>query len=149
MNFRLIQCDATGNPVEPIANLPPEIAENCKAASPFFESVGFDPPWVGFIAVADGVAVGGGAFKGPPKSGKVEIAYYMLSEFQNRGFGTETARQLVAIAHAAAPEVQVTAQTLPEPSASTSILQKLGFNNVGTIEHPDDGPVWEWHFVRG
>lgn len=35
-------------------------------------------------------------------------------------------------------------QTLPEENASTSILKKLGFRLVGTVEHPEDGPVWEW-----
>ena len=149
MNFRLIQCDITGAPVEPIENLAPALVEVFGVTATYFESVGYIPPWVGYLAVADGVAVGAGAFKGPPKSSKVEIAYYTLPEFQNRGFGAETARQLVDIAHAATPAVQVIAQTLPTPSASTSILQKLGFRNVGTIDHPEDGPVWEWCLERG
>jgi [ribosomal protein S5]-alanine N-acetyltransferase len=38
----------------------------------------------------------------------------------------------------------VAAQTLPEESASTSVLKKLGFRLVGQVEHPEDMPVWEW-----
>ena len=42
----------------------------------------------------------------------------------------------------------VFAQTLPEESASTSILRKLGFRLLGRVEHPEDGPVWEWELGR-
>jgi hypothetical protein len=38
----------------------------------------------------------------------------------------------------------VFAQTLPEENASTAILKKLGFTLVGSVQHPDDGTVWEW-----
>jgi len=33
---------------------------------------------------------------------------------------------------------------LPEENASTSVLKKLRFRLVGTVEHPEDGLVWEW-----
>ena len=42
------------------------------------------------------------------------------------------------------PTVTVAAQTLPEENASTSVLKKLRFRLTGTLEHPDDGLVWEW-----
>jgi hypothetical protein len=38
----------------------------------------------------------------------------------------------------------VAAQTLPEENASTSVLKKLQFSFVGSVEHPEDGLVWEW-----
>jgi len=41
-------------------------------------------------------------------------------------------------------KVLIAAQTLPQESASTTILQRLGFALVGTVDHPEDGPVWEW-----
>jgi RimJ/RimL family protein N-acetyltransferase len=41
--------------------------------------------------------------------------------------------------------VVVAAQTLPEHNASHRILEKLGFWHVDTIDHPEDGTVWEWH----
>jgi hypothetical protein len=40
--------------------------------------------------------------------------------------------------------VTVAAQTLPEENASTSVLQKLRFRLVGSVEHSEDGLVWEW-----
>ena len=27
---------------------------------------------------------------------------------------------------------------------SIKILRKPGFKNVATLQHPEDGPVWEW-----
>lgn len=60
------------------------------------------------------------------------------------GIATSIARELVAVAKIAAPEITVTAQTLPERNASTRILEKLGFALRGTVVHPEDGEVWEW-----
>jgi hypothetical protein len=44
--------------------------------------------------------------------------------------------------------VTVAAQTLPEENASTSILKKLKFSFVGSVEHPEDGLVWEWQLSK-
>jgi RimJ/RimL family protein N-acetyltransferase len=45
----------------------------------------------------------------------------------------------------AAPEVhRIRAHTLPEPNASTRILEKLGFLKSGDAMDPDAGPVWRW-----
>jgi RimJ/RimL family protein N-acetyltransferase len=54
------------------------------------------------------------------------------------------ATELTRMATATVPAVVVAAQTLPEDNASTSVLKKLGFLMVGTIDHPEDGLVWEW-----
>lgn len=48
------------------------------------------------------------------------------------------------IAQATDKGLTMIAQTLPEENASTSILKKLGFSMIGTVEHPDNGLVWEW-----
>jgi hypothetical protein len=42
----------------------------------------------------------------------------------------------------------VFAQTLPERNASHRILEKLGFEAVGTINHPEDGEVLEWQWKK-
>lgn len=41
-------------------------------------------------------------------------------------------------------KVLIAAQTLPQEGASTTILPRLGFTLVGTVDYPEDGPVWEW-----
>ncbi|MEZ5501059.1 MAG: hypothetical protein R3E77_16705 [Steroidobacteraceae bacterium] len=36
------------------------------------------------------------------------------------------------------------ALTLPQQSASTGILKRLGFRLRQSIDHPEDGEVWKW-----
>jgi hypothetical protein len=54
---------------------------------------------------------------------------------------------LVAIAASHDPAVLVTAQTLCERNASHRVLEKLGFRDIGTVEHPQDGTVLEWELT--
>lgn len=110
----------------------------------WYAKVGYVPPWTGYFAVTAGIAVGGGGFKEAPKDGRVEIAYFTVPEFEGRGFATRTASALVAIARLADPRLVIAAQTLPAENASTAILRKLGFRLDRTIDHPEDGKVWEW-----
>jgi RimJ/RimL family protein N-acetyltransferase len=102
-------------------------------------------PWGGYAAWVEGVQIGECAFKSAPIDGRVEIAYHTFDGFEQRGFATEMARALVGIARAAQPGVVVIAQTLSEINASTKILTKIGFTCQGTIQHPEDGEVLEWH----
>lgn len=144
MTFSLIRCAADGSPVEAVTALPAEIAANCASTADLYRRVGFIEPWVGYVAVAAGSAVGGGAFVGPPRDNRVEIAYYTLKEFEGRGFATQTAAALVAIARRALPGIVIAAFTLPGQNASTRILQRLGFMQFGNARDPDAGDVWEW-----
>jgi RimJ/RimL family protein N-acetyltransferase len=100
------------------------------------------------IRTADGVHVGQCGFKGPPKAGVVEIAYCIEPDFEGRGYATEAARALVAIAFAS-PEVRtVIAHTIAATNASSRVLQKAGFRNVGEVIDPEDGVVWRWERPR-
>ena len=109
-----------------------------------FEKVGFVPPWVGYIAIEDSVPVGTCAFKTPPVDGRVEIAYGTMPGFEGQGVATSMASKLLQIARQEDESVAIFAQTLPEVNASTSILKRLGFKMVRTVNHPEDGMVWEW-----
>jgi len=144
MTISLVRCTADGKPVEPIMTLPAEIAANCATTADLYRRVGFVEPWVGYVAVDAGSAVGGGAFVGPPRENRVEIAYYTLKVFEGRGYATQTATGLVAIARQTQSGVVITAFTLPEKNASTSILERLGFELFGSARDPDAGDVWEW-----
>jgi RimJ/RimL family protein N-acetyltransferase len=42
----------------------------------------------------------------------------------------------------------VRAHTLPEENASVSLLRRLGFAWFGTVDDPEDGPVWRWELSR-
>lgn len=113
--------------------------------------IGATSPWGGYLTVAvrDGTVVGGGGFKGNPTAeGTVEIAYFTFPEYEGRGFGSATARALVAIAEADPAVRDVIAHTLPTPGASTRILERVGFAPVADVVDPDDGPVWRWRRGR-
>lgn len=140
----LLLIDRSGGVALPVESLPDLIKKNCKATESFYRMAGFEPPWVGYVAVAEGRPIGGGAFKGPPRANRVEIAYYTLPAFEGRGYASATARALVRIALDAIPTITVAAQTLPTPNASNALLTKLGFSLQGVVLHPEDGEVWEW-----
>ena len=142
-SVRLLPIDESGHVDLPA--MPDAMRENCELTAGFYKVVGFNPPWIGYVAVADGQPVGGGAFKGAPAANRVEIAYYTLGGLEGQGWATATARELVRIARANRPGLVIAAQTLPEKGASTSVLERLGFSNQGSVIHPEDGEVWEWH----
>ncbi|GAB3694421.1 hypothetical protein GCM10027592_15310 [Spirosoma flavus] len=112
----------------------------------FFDRIGYEPPWIGYVADLNGTLVGSAAFKGKPKDGRVEIAYGVFSQFQQKGIGTEICRQLVRLALQTDASVIVTARTLPEPNYSTRILKKNNFVLLGTVYDEEDGDVWEWEY---
>lgn len=107
---------------------------------------GFVPPWMGYLAVENGVAVGTCGFAAPPDDGVVEIAYFSFPGNEGRGLATRMAAELLALAMPLARQnrYQVIAHTLPEEGPSPVILRKLGFEWLGEIVHPEDGPVWKW-----
>lgn len=144
LSFRLVRCDPAGEPVEPLGALPSELAQANAASAALFQRIGYVAPWVSYVAVADGAPVGGGAFVGPPRDARVEIAYFTLPEHAGKGHATNTARGLVEIARASAPDLTVVAFTLSERNASNHVLEKLGFRHRGLAEDADAGTVWEW-----
>lgn len=153
MLHRLVALDRRGETLETGLALPSELVANNRGLAEFLEQVGFEPPWVGYVCLARAGgaerAVGGGAFKGPPRDGRVEIAYFTLEAERGRGHAAATARWLVAIARAADPRLIVCAETLPEANASTRILERLGFVVTGTALDAEAGPVWHWELAPG
>ena len=124
--------------------MPEMLVANCQATADLYRRVGFVPPWIGYVAVDQGRGVGGGAFVGPPKDGRVEIAYFTVENEQGKGYASRTAAALVALARAHAPDIGLKAFTLKEEGPSTRILRSLGFSMVGVAEDADAGEVWEW-----
>lgn len=121
-----------------------DILAICEGTKQLYKYVGFNPPWIGYLAKRGEQIVGTCAFKSSPRNGRVEIAYFTLPGFERQGVATEMARQLVRFANEADGSVQVFAQTSVMMDASTRVLEKIGFRSVGKVMHPDDGPVWEW-----
>ncbi len=121
------------------------VASDAMAASAkLYKSAGFTPPWIGYAAEKGGEIVGTCGFKSAPKAGRVEIAYYTFPDYEHNRMGGQMTQALVALGREADPKVTMTARTTPEESASTSILKRIGFTKVGTVENPEEGTVWQW-----
>lgn len=144
----LIEISTSGAPAEEIQEFPAVAAEIGAAYTSLYSSFGFMRPWLGYFASMDSVCIGTCGFKGPPQDARVEIAYFTFSEYEGRGYATSMARALIGKAWEADPELIIAAQTLPSESASTSILKRLGFTLIGSVDHPEDGEVWEWQLRR-
>ena len=112
----------------------------------FYKKVGFTPPWIGYYAKQNDNLVGGGAFKGQPINGKVEIAYGTFEKFRKQGIGTEICKKLIDLSLKTDPSIRITARTLKEKNFSTKILEKNNFEFIGIVNDPEDGDVWEWEF---
>lgn len=108
-------------------------------------------PWLPYLFVfrPDQALVGAGGFASVPDSDRtVEIGYSIAPSYQNRGFASSAARQLIEIAFASNLVDCVCAHTLAEPSASTRVLEKCGMNRVSEVISPEDGKLWRWEIRR-
>lgn len=105
------------------------------------------PPFGAYWGERDGAYVGLCAFKGGPDvHGEVEIAYYVFPDFERQGIAGEMVKALIVVAWQGGAQGLI-AHTLPEESASVSVLKRSGFRFDGDVDDPQDGPVWRW--VRG
>lgn len=144
--MELIEITRNGSPAHPIYGLPDVAIEVLTDIAEMYKISGFQPPWIAYLAIQSGKCVGTCAFKTPPINESVEIAYYTFPEYEGQGVATSMARQLVEKALSETPNIRICAQTLPALSASTRVLQKLGFRRIAEIDHPQDGKVWEWEW---
>ena len=125
----------------------PEAATSVVASTvELYARCGYVEPWVGFLALEGGNCVGACGFTSPPARGVVEIAYFTYPDFERRGIATRMAQRLISIAQGCDPSVRIIAHTLTEENASNHILKKLGFAFTGTVDHPEDGKIWEWSY---
>jgi [ribosomal protein S5]-alanine N-acetyltransferase len=97
-----------------------------------------------FVTGDPPVLVGWGGFKGPPSDGVVELGYEVAESHRGRGIATAATRAMLAEAFADEAVTTVIAHTLPEPNASTRVLEKAGFRFDG--EAREDGDV-VWRFA--
>jgi [ribosomal protein S5]-alanine N-acetyltransferase len=74
----------------------------------------------------------------------VEIAYGIAPAYQGRGFATEIANALVEFVSQSGEARTARAHTLPEENPSAGVLRKCGFQCLGEVMDPEDGPVWRW-----
>jgi ribosomal-protein-alanine N-acetyltransferase len=133
-----------GMPVAPGYLDFPEVLEPTRQAI----AAGMPPEWWSHLIVDEEIqtVVGFGGYKGPPANGEVEIGYSIAPDHQRRGHATAAAQLFVNRARAAGCTL-VSAHTLPEPNASTRVLQRCGLERTGEFEDADLGTVWRWELV--
>ncbi|MFO0906797.1 MAG: GNAT family N-acetyltransferase [Isosphaeraceae bacterium] len=109
-------------------------------------------PWaLGFTVVDRGskATVGGCAFKGPPDSdGMVEVAYGIDEAYRCQGFATEASAGLTEFALSHDQVRVVRAHTKADNGPSVRVLSKCGFEKLGEVIDPEDGPVIRWEKAR-
>ena len=126
------------------------LREVAKAYAELYDRAAPTPPWIGYLAEdgSSGNIVGSCGYKGSCRDGMVEIAYFSFPGHEGRGFATAMARVLTDLAWQQREVQIVRAHTLQEENASVRILRRLGFAWLGTVQDPDDGPVWRWELTR-
>ena len=140
----LIPIQADGSTPVPVEPGHPQLTPVLQATVALYGRKGFQPPWIGYLAVEAGEVRGSCGFAGPPENGEVEIAYFTFPEFERKGVATRMARELIRLTQPSAGDVRYIAHTLPEENPSTALLRRLGFECLGEIQHPEDGRVWKW-----
>ncbi len=119
-----------------------------------YENLKADPDVLGwwmylFMHGADKMLIGLGGFKGRvDEAGMVEIGYEIAPDYRNRGLATEAAQGMVDYAFSQPGIKIVDAHTLAEANPSTSVLEKIGMKNIGTLHDPHDGEIWHWRLER-
>lgn len=111
------------------------------------QKTGPTPGWGGFLVVQEAAqrVVGACGFVGAPdNTGAVEIGYGTFPPFERQGFASASCAALLARAARTGIVRVVCAHTLPVPNASTRILARNGFAQVGTSHDDDEGLVWRW-----
>ena len=144
--MRLIEFGEQGDlPTDvPINEFLSEVADEVIA---HYERIAFVRPWLCFVGLEDGVPVAVGGYKSQPVERRVEIAYGAVPGHEGNGHATTLAAELVRVARLQDEGLTIVAQTLPEENASGSVLKKLGFEMMRTVDHPEDGLVWEWELA--
>lgn len=96
----------------------------------------YQETWGAYAIVlrAEGLAVGGVGFHGPPRGGSCEIGYDLVPPARGRGLATEAARLVAAFALAQPGVEFVVGHTEPANLASQAVLGRAGFVRDGETE---------------
>lgn len=89
------------------------------------------------------------SYRRPPKNGSAEIGYGVAPSRRNRGYATLAVAQIVRLAERD-PEVRLlVAETSVANPSSMRVLEKNGFERIGTRIDNEDGTVAVWHKTVG
>jgi [ribosomal protein S5]-alanine N-acetyltransferase len=109
-------------------------------------AAGHPLPWTTtFLIVNDEDArvVGGCGFKTAPTHGRVEVGYGVAPSAQRRGAASQALQLLVQRAFEAGA-TEVLAEVAPTNHSSTRVVQKVGFEKVGSRLDHENEHVVQW-----
>jgi aromatic-L-amino-acid/L-tryptophan decarboxylase len=112
----------------------------------------FTSGWLGYAAIlrAEKTLIGDAGFLGPPDdSGNVEIGYSVIAGRRGMGFASEMVALLIHWAFADDRVRRVVAHTDPDNQSSMKVLEKNGFQRVGSSAFLDQGDKIFWILERG
>ena len=142
MKLRLIEIGRDGSPERCPGDMPPAARDVVEGTVALYDAVGYRPPWVGYLADRDGEVVGACAFLSPPVDGQVELRCESFPEFRARGVGSEMTRQMVKLARAAEPGIEIHAHSEPCEDHTSRKLREFGFTRI-----PSEGEQWRWRLA--
>jgi [ribosomal protein S5]-alanine N-acetyltransferase len=142
--MQLIAITETIDHDELIRGLPPFGLDIVQVAIDNYSRAGYQPPWISYLAKENDRWVGTCAFKGPPASGRVEIAFFTFPGNEGNGVATRMVHQLIHTACRMVPQIQIYAHTWPAEVAPTIVLGKLGFRVIKKLNHHNGYHVREW-----
>ncbi len=128
--------------MEPDSMPPAFVAKRALALA----AAGHRLPWATtFLIVNDEDAriVGGCGFKSGPSNGRVEVGYRVAPSAQGRGAASQALQLLVRSAFEAGA-TEVLAEVSPTNHASTRVVQKAGFERVGSRVDDENEFVVQW-----
>jgi len=109
-------------------------------------AAGYSPPWATTFLIVndeDGRIVGGCGFKTAPAHGRVEVGYGVAPIAQRKGAASEALHLLVQVAFEAGA-TEVLAEVSPTNQPSTRVVQKAGFEKIGSRLDNDNEDVVQW-----
>lgn len=114
----------------------------------FYPNIGYHFPWVGYFVVENGQVLGTCGFTGKPVDNRVEVSYWTFEENEGKGIASQACAALINIVKQENRDVTVTAKTLPEKNASTTILERNGFQFSRIVQDHEIGDAWEWILTK-
>lgn len=106
--------------------------------------------WAPFLVMEEqeGAVVGGCAFKGAPRHGRVEVLYGISKNCRGRGFASAAVAKLAAFAFARGAK-EVLAEIEPRNVASIRVVQRCGFERLCERTAEDGVAVEQWRLAAG
>lgn len=105
-------------------------------------------PWCSYLFLNfEGTKIiGNGGFISAPKNSEVEIGFEIAPEYQNIGYATEAATEMLSFALINGAK-SVIAHTLAKENASVSVLKNIGMKYVKDVPNEELGKVWLWQIA--